>query len=207
MVPPPWLPELVLYNDYGDYRLYIEALYDIYRTDFIQQPFQFDAKTIRVRREPPIRNKDKAFWHICGEDTGQAAWIDFRRHERIRWPKAIILHHDDASVKEWSDDHHSGPSGTIRTNLWFNDEYLVVLEPREAYVLFITAYCTNHAHTVRKLEKRFQSAMSAGARQQTEAAIGETGDGFGNSSHNMVGERNKYIPECSQKVNPHFSTG
>lgn len=207
MVPPSWLPGLVLYNDYGDYRLYIEALYGIYRTDFIQNPFRFDGKTIRVRREPPLRNKDKAFWHICGEDTGQAAWIDFRRHERIRWPKAIILHHDDATVKEWSDDHHSGPPGTIRTNLWFNDEYLVVLEPREAYVLFITAYCTDHDHTVRKLEKRFESAMSAVPLKQTEAATGRPGDGFGNSSHGMVGELKRSIPGLTEKSNPHFGAG
>ena len=161
MAYPTWLPGLVLYNNYGDYRLYIEALYAIYRKDFLQAPFRFDGKIIRVRREPPIRNRDKAFWHICGEDDGQSAISTFRRHERIRWPKAIILHHDDATVKRWSDDHHSGKPGTVRTYLWFNDEYLVVLEPRRDHVLFVTAYCTDYKHTVRKLEKRFQAARHA----------------------------------------------
>ncbi len=193
-VAPTWLPGLVLYNDYGDYDRYIDALYEIYRTDFIREPFQFGGRTICVRREPPLRNKDKAFWHICGEDAGQSAWIDFRRHERIRWPKAIILNCGDATIKTWSDDHHSGPPGTIRTNLWFNDEYLVVLEPRPGYVLFITAYCTDTGHTVRKLEKRFQEALSSAAGKQAEAATGGTGDGFGNSSHDMVGELGRSIP-------------
>lgn len=185
---PAWVPDLVLFNDYGDYGRYLEVLYDIYSTDFIQKPFQFDGKPIKVRREPPSRNKDKAFWHICGEDDEQSSWVDFRRHERLRWPKAIILHHDDATVKRWSDDHHNGPSGILRTNLWFNDEYLVVLEPRSNYVLFITAYCTDSGHTVRKLEKRFQDARCTAPPKKAETATGTASDGFGNSSHNMVGE-------------------
>jgi len=173
---PVWLPELVYYNDYGDWRRYIDALYEMYLDDFIRDPILIEGKRVFTRREPRLSGKDKAFWHICGDDDSQNRRADFARHERIRWPRAIILHRDDTTIKMWSDDCFKGSNGKLQVSIWFNDEYLVILEPRAGYVLFITAYCTDRGHKIRALQKRFNQRqncpVSFDVPEKTETATG-----------------------------------
>ena len=153
---PGWLPELEPFDKYGDWWRYVDAIYEIYLDDFVRNHFTVGGKRFSMRRQPQSHGKDKAFWHICGQDDGQTIPSDFSRCERIRWPKAIILHRGDSMVKMWSDDHFKTANGKLRVLLWFNDEYLVVLEPRRDYVLFITAYPTEYGNTISDLERRFQ---------------------------------------------------
>ena len=155
---PEWLPELVSFNDYGDWHRYVEVIYEHYLDDFVRNPFTVGCKRFVMRRYPQVQGKDKAFWHICGQDDGQTLPGDFRRCERIRWPRAIILHRGDVTVKIWSDDHFKTGNGKLRVLIWFNDEYLVVLEPRTHYVLFVTAYPTDYGHTIRELSARYEEA-------------------------------------------------
>lgn len=158
-----WLPKLELYNEYGDWQTYIDALYEIYLNDFIRNPIYINGKRIKQRREPQYLSKDKAFWHICyGNDDHPSHNPDFRRLERIRWPKAIILNRNDVIIKIWEDDCYKGSTGKLQVSIWFNDEYLVILEPRKNEIQFITAYCTDRAHKRLALEKRFRERGSCG---------------------------------------------
>ena len=155
MTYPDWLPQLEFFNNYNGWQHYIDSLYKIYLEDFIKNPIVINGKRLQQRRLPQFLDKDKAFWHICGHDETQNIPNDFSRHERIRWPKAIILHRNDVAIKIWQDDNYAGSNGKFQVSIWFNNEYLVVLEPREKYILFITAYCTDKQHKIRTLEKRF----------------------------------------------------
>jgi hypothetical protein len=87
---------------------------------------------------------------------------DFSRFERIRWPKAIILNRDDTTIKIWQDNHYAKAGEKLQISIWFNEEYLVVLEPRNDYILFITAYCTDRNHKIRALQKRFNEKCQEG---------------------------------------------
>lgn len=149
---PNWLPPLVEFNNYGDWGIYINALYQFYIDDFKRSPIIIGDRTVRNRREPMILGKDASFWHILGEEETQKNDGTFRRHERVRWPKAIIIHRNDNKIKLWSETRNAKK----RFHLWFNDEYLVVIEERSDYFLFITAFVTDWNHEVRKLEKRFK---------------------------------------------------
>jgi len=155
---PSWLPELIRFNDYGNWQRYVDVLYSYYLDDFVRNHFTVGGKKFVMRRYPQALGKDKAFWHICGQDDGQTVPDDFSRCERIRWPKAIILHRGDSTIKIWMDDHYKTGNGKMRVMIWFNDEYIVVLEPRSDYVLFITAYPTEFSHTVRQLKSRYEVA-------------------------------------------------
>ena len=159
---PAWLPELELFGNYKGWQHYIDCLYQIYLEDFINNPIIINGKQIQQRRFPQTHDKDKAFWHICGHDNEQSTPDDFSRFERIRWPKAIILHRDDTTIKIWQDDNYAGENNNLQVSIWFNDEYLVVLEPRNKYILFITAYCTIYPHKKRTLQKRFEKKHTAG---------------------------------------------
>lgn len=157
-VRPEWLPDLVPFSDYGDWSRYVEVIYELYLNDFVRSHFTVGGKPFALRRFPQERGKDKAFWHICGQDDGQDLPDNFRRCERIRWPKAIVLHRGDVSIKMWADDRFKTSNGKLRVLVWYNEEYVVVLEPRPSYVLFVTAYPTDYGHTVRELTARYEAA-------------------------------------------------
>ena len=162
MTYPDWLPQLEFFNDYNGWQHYIDSLYEIYLEDFVSNPIVVNGKKIQLRRLPRTANKDKAFWHICGHDNEQRIPDNFSRFERIRWPKAIILYRNDATIKIWQDDNYAGANNKLQVSIWFNDEYLVVLEPRDKYILFITAYCTIYSHKRKTLQKRFEEKYANG---------------------------------------------
>lgn len=159
---PTWLPSLEFFNAYNGWQDYVNCLYKIYLTDFILNPIVINGKCIQQRRLPQVQGKDKAFWHICGHDNEQRIPDNFSRFERIRWPKAIILYRNDATIKIWQDDNYAGANNKLQVSIWFNDEYLVVLEPRDKYILFITAYCTIYPHKRKTLQKRFEEKYANG---------------------------------------------
>jgi len=162
MSTPVWLPPLVLFNDYGNKELFYNALYEIYLNDFIRTIPLIKGRPLRQRREPRLEGKDKGFWHICGEDDMQNTSGTFRRHERIRWPKAVLLNRNDLDfVKVWGEADCPGAQGNIRFHFWFNDEYLVVIEKRSGYFLLITAYCTDYHRKRGALEGKYQANCGA----------------------------------------------
>jgi len=157
---PDWLPALESFEDYhNNWEHYVDVLYEFYENDFIHNKFQFKSKTVNTRRLPYTDGKDRTFWHIIQEGKNEDDRIpDFRRCERIRWPKPIILNYKDSQIKLWNYQKRKIKGTKTRTYIWFNNEFLVILEPRSKYVLFITAYPTNRSHSIRKLEKEFQEA-------------------------------------------------
>jgi len=78
---------------------------------------------------------------------------DFRRCERIRWPRPIIDHHDDKTIKVWWNQRR----GEKRICLWFEHEnYLVILADRGEYILPWTAYLVDRPHRQRKLQREYE---------------------------------------------------
>lgn len=78
---------------------------------------------------------------------------DFRRCERIRWPRPIIENVADAELKVWREPNGSGH----RVLIWFAEaEYLVVLDERKDYILPWTAYPVEREHQQRKLDRRWE---------------------------------------------------
>jgi hypothetical protein len=149
---PDWLPPLVLFHDHGgDWEVYLEALYACFRQDFIDAKPVFQGRRLGLRRHPMSYGKEATFWHMIQEgETEEERVPDFRRCERIRWPKPIIEHAGDPAIRVWRNERRGGE----RVCLWFVQEsYLVVLAERGEYVLFLTAYLVEQQHRQRKLQK------------------------------------------------------
>jgi hypothetical protein len=110
-----------------------------------------------IKQHPKIQDKDATFWHIITEGPDGANRIpDFRRCERIRWPKPIIEHEDEPDIKVWENQRRN----ETRICIWFeNQDYLVVLAKRKTYTLFWTAYPVTSAHRKRKLEKEYRDYL------------------------------------------------
>lgn len=150
-----WLPELVLFNDYGgDWDKYLDALYEFFKADFIDRKPLYNGRRLGLKRHPMTCGKEATFWHMIQEGAEEKERIpDLRRCERIRWPKPIIEHSNNAAVKVWKNKR----KGEDRICLWLEpEEYLVILADRGSYILPWTAYMVDMPHRKRKLQKEYE---------------------------------------------------
>lgn len=153
---PDWLPPLVLFNDYGgNWHAYLEAVYAWFKQDFVDSKPTFQGRRLGLKRLPVTYGKEATFWHMIQEGPVEEDRIpDFRRCERIRWPRKIIEHDADPAIKAWRNQRR----GEDRICLWFEQEsYLVILADRGDYILPWTAYPVEQPHQQGKLQKEFEA--------------------------------------------------
>ncbi len=151
---PDWLPPLVLFNDYGgDWHSYLDAIYDYFKQDFVDSNPLFQGRRLGLKRHPLTHGKEATFWHLIQEGAVEEDRTpDFRRCERIRWPRPIIEHDAENAIKVWSNQRRREK----RVCLWFEQEnYLVILADRGKYILPWTAYLVEQPHRQRKLQREY----------------------------------------------------
>jgi len=158
--PPEWLPALVNFKNYGgQWEPYCEALYEYFRHDFIESKPKFGERIVRLKRYPLFQGKEATFWHITHEgNIEDQRTPDFRRCERIRWPRPIIErpiseHNRNGAIRYW-------PEKTRRDNrliLWLHEQdYIVILSVRTGYILFWAAYYIDYDNKRRQLLKKYE---------------------------------------------------
>ncbi len=151
-----WLPPLVLFENYnGDWKIYLEALYAYFKEDFVDNKPTFQGRRLGLKRHPLTDLKEITFWHMISEGKDEEERIpDLRRCERIRWPKPVIEHDNDPSIKVWRNTR----KGKNRICIWLETEnYLVILADRGNYILPWTAYLAEKPHQQRKLLQEYEA--------------------------------------------------
>ncbi len=164
-----WLPEQLYFEQYdSDWKVYQEALYSIFRYDFVDGKPSFEGKQVNIRKHPMEYGKEEAFFHVTCQDylkDGERV-PDFRRCERIKWVRSFIenyqcdpTHCDSCDgIKVWSEPYKS----TTRVHLLLEEErYIVVLERRKSYCLLITAFYFKHDHSLKAKIKHYEKYKSA----------------------------------------------
>lgn len=148
------LPPLVLLEDFGNnWHAYLNAIYAIFRQDFITSKPSFDKKRFAMKRHPLIEGKEATFWHIISEGEVEDERLpDLRRCERIRWPRPMIEAINTGNVKVWKNIRRKEERIVIALE---DFSYVVVLADRSDYILLWTAYCVEKEHTRQKLEKEY----------------------------------------------------
>ncbi|KZN15316.1 hypothetical protein [Marinomonas sp. TW1] len=150
-----WLPDLVLFNDYdGDWNRYLNAIYTYFKADFVISKPIFRGVRLGLKRYPEYDGKSATFWHMTSTGDDESERIpDFRRCERIRWPKPIIENDQHSSLKVWAELKGKNK----RIHIWYEQEgYLVVLDDRGDYILPWTAFYVEREHERRKYNKRWE---------------------------------------------------
>lgn len=162
-----WLPALLLLEDAeGDWRIYLNRLHDCFVRDFIHSKPVWPGKRVGVKRYPESEGKSATFWHLITEGAVESERsVNFRRCERIGWPRPMMDEFDEAD-----------PGATGCRIVWWketrrNEEryllapadfsYLVVVADRGTYVLPWTAFWLEHAHQRQKRERAFRQFWKA----------------------------------------------
>ena len=152
---PAWLPDLIPFS--GDWSVYVEAIYNAFRSDFFSHRVHFRGRRVSVRGEPRDQGKEAGFWHAISEGKEETNRTpDLRRCERVQWIRALIECSDEEEVRVWEEMRGSDR----RVHIALPDfSYLVVLADRGHYVLFITAFCVEREHQRRKRRKAWEKAQ------------------------------------------------
>lgn len=157
-------PDLVLLTEHGgNFAVYNDAVYRIFRQDFVTTKPVFEGKRLGLKAYPLVDNKEYTYYHFThsgGHEKDREP--DLRRMERIPFPKPIIDNSGHADFKVWRVKR-----GTKDRILLFceKESYLVVLEDRTDYILPWTAYIVDREHQRKKLLKQYKEYKNAEAAQ------------------------------------------
>jgi hypothetical protein len=161
-----WLPELV--HNPGNWNEYCEILYQFFFQDFVASKPTFGNKKVRLKREPVTKNKEATFWHFISENlsgsTSENERIpDFRRCERIRWPKPVMEQYpSEEKIRWWKTKRQSRRGTSQRIVLALQDFcYIVIVEERADYVLPWTQYLVEESSRREKLKREYENYWAA----------------------------------------------
>lgn len=158
-------PELIYLDEFGgNFRNYLEAVYEIFKKDFVDSQPIYENLKVSVRRYPEIDGMHKTFYHITHEGADEENRTpDVRRMERIRFPKFIIENFAYDDVLIWKNTR-----GRDERIVLFNDteNYIVILTNRDDYYMFITAYFVEQPHRKKKLLQEYEDYIKAKTAQQ-----------------------------------------
>lgn len=125
----------------GDARLYKEALYKVFKKDFIDSDIYFRGKKVDIIHQKYFEGKERSFWHIISEGEADAEReLDTERCASIPYARPLIL--DDGNCKKyrlWIKWHDK--TSKNRYYIWCLEvNYMVILEDRNTHFKLITAY-------------------------------------------------------------------
>jgi hypothetical protein len=152
---PVWLPPLVCLKDYqGDWKRYIEAIYQYFIADFVKAKAHFNSRAIGLKRYPLLDGKEATFWHMTSIGKIETERTpDLRRCERIRWPRPVFEHNTEKEIKCWPNQRKN----ENRIVFWlFEQDYVVILAERNGYLILWTSYMVVYDHQRRKLQQEYE---------------------------------------------------
>ena len=162
-----WLPDLVLFEESGgNWDKYLQRLYAFFEQDFLNELPSWPGKRVRLKRHPITAGKCATFWHFIQDGAVEADRIpNFRRCERIRWPRPMMEAFDGVPATDrsarivWWKNVRSGEDRYVLAAGDFS--YVVVVADRGDFVLPWTAYCVEREHQRRKLQREYQEYWRA----------------------------------------------
>lgn len=158
------LPEIIELSQYGgNFHAYLEAIYELFKRDFIDSKPTYRGVRLGLKRYPLSQDKEATFWHMTstGEDEATRE-PDLRRLERIQWPAPMINNSEHPYLKVWENTRGN------KTNILIfheKENYLVVLRKVKDYILPWTAYLIEYSSHKRKLLEEYEMYIKSKERK------------------------------------------
>ncbi len=153
-----WLPPLLpLESCQGDWTQYVEAVYAVFKRDFVDSKPTFQGRPLRLKRHPVEKGKEATFWHMTSEGNEEADRLpDLRRCERIAWARQLIERVPCAELRVWRQLRNNENRIAIAVE---DFSYIVILAERrdgnETYYLPWTAFWVEYEQRRKKYEKEW----------------------------------------------------
>lgn len=165
---PNWLcPIIKLTEHNGDVTAYLNAVFNIFKKDFIDNKINFQGKVILYDKNDN-NGKPNGFVHITteGDRITKERNVSLRRCERIGWVKLIIENSDKPEVLMWKKDVYSPNKKWVSRIFLFleKQDFLVILEELKNGFLMITAIYVDSKGQKRKHLKDYRKYIKQ-ARQ------------------------------------------
>ena len=152
------LPDLILLTDFnGDLPTYLEAVYQVFKVDFVSSKPVFRGIRLGLKKHPLVDGKEYTFYHFTHSGTDeQNRTLDYQRTERIPFPRPMIDGSQHPYLKVWKNKR-----GSKERFLIYNEaeNYVVVLDDRGKYILPWTAYIVDYPNQKRKLLKEYEGYL------------------------------------------------
>lgn len=154
------MPPLILLEDFdGDFSQYMEAVYAIFKRDFVDSKPNWEGKRFALKKYPMEFGKEHTFYHITHEgDEEENRKPDLRRMERIAFPRVMIDNVSHPILKVWQNIRGDKHNILI---LHEEEKYLIVLREHEDYVLLWTAYYIEYSNRMRRLVKEYEEFIKS----------------------------------------------
>ena len=154
------MPALVSLEDFGgNFTQYLEAVYAIFKHDFVDSKPSWEGKRFALKKYPMEFGKEHTFYHITHEGHDEKdRKPDFRRMERIAFPRFMIDNAKHPTLKVWL----KRINNSDRIHIMNEDErFLVVLDIRGKIFLLWTAFYIEYDHTLRKKTKEYEEYIKS----------------------------------------------
>lgn len=153
---PPIIP---LTSCSGDWKAYVEVLYEVFTEDFVNSEPTYPGRRWARKRHPVLDGKEATFWHLVSDGSEESERLpNLRRCERIPWPRPMIDALLTPNVRCWRVERHSHQRVLIAVD---DFSYVVVLEDRQKYIMLWTAYHVDHSHQRIKFRQEWEAATRA----------------------------------------------
>ena len=158
------LPDIIELTEYGgNFEAYNEAVYQVFKEDFVRSKPSFRGQRLRLKAHPKIDGKEYTYYHFTHTgDIENERIPDLRRMERIPWPKPIIESSENTILKVWRNKRGSHERILI---LHEDEKYIVILEDRTTYILPWTAFYIEHRHRMNKFLKEYEEYINTETAQ------------------------------------------
>lgn len=158
------LDEIIELNEFGgDFNEYLEAVYEIFKEDFVDTKPTFRGKRLGLKKHPIVMNKEYTFYHMTHDgDIEHDRTPDLRRMERISWPRPMIDDSEHQYLRVWRNVRR-GRGGTRNRILILHEEerFLVVLDDRGEFILPWTSYLIKGSRQMSKKIKEYEEFIKA----------------------------------------------
>lgn len=155
------LPELITLEEFsGNFANYLEAVYEIFRNDYVKNKPVFQGRQLALKKYPMFHDKEATFWHMTSSgESEEERDPDLRRMERIKWSSKMINESEHPYLKVW---RNTRPGNQESILIWHDAEkFLVVLRDRGEYILPWTTYVVDQPNRERRLMKEYKEFIAS----------------------------------------------
>ena len=154
------LPQKIYLEEYGgDYHRYIDAVYEIFESDFIRHKATFGSHRLNLKFNPLFQKRAYTFYHMTHKGEKEDERVpDLRRCECMPWARPAVENVENWQLKFWRQTRQRS-NNRVCICIENDDDvdYFVVLEVRSNYVLLWTAFVGELPHETAKKMREYNT--------------------------------------------------